>query len=691
MKYLAIAEKPSLMKKMYNVYKNNRNNLPGMDIDFVSQAGHLLCLKNPDEINKEKYGKWKLENLPIDVPYVYKIAPGKDSLYLKIKDAIDSGAYDAIIHAGDTDQEGQLLIDIVLERIGNRLPVKRIWWNAETEDEILDGLQNLKDNSLYQNLHNSAMVRQHLDYQFGMNITVASTVKSGRLFRLGRVKAPIIKAIVDREHAINEFVEHSTYKRTFIYKDLEFLNEEEFETEEDALKTLQGLQKEAIVSDVKENIKKTKAPKLYKLSTLQADAYRAYGLTPEVTLSALQHLYEDSLVSYPRSACEYLSSHEPFEKLVSFSAKILEEDTTPFLAKIPDVKKDSTYINDKKTAEEGHTAIIPTGEGNLASIGTTEKKIYALVVKRFLAVFAEEKITKHRTVKAIPKGSNIEFTYKDSEDLQIGFERILNTKYKVKKASSIIFEKDLSLLPIEFQTKECVSKPPARFNAGSLVEYLDKIEYETPDGKIIYQIGTSATRTNIVLECIANEYFTCEKGVYYAAPNGEEVIKRFGHLSLFDVKTSGEWEALLDKIRKGQISAEVVENNLLKQCHEITKEIVDSDIEKLSFTGSGELLGKCPHCGGDIITGKFGAYCKERCGISLKVLGKELSKTQLRSLLSGKKTLVKGLESAKTGKTYDAYITLTGTESSEYLSSSGEKKIKHFLKFEMSFPFKKKK
>ena len=150
-----------------------------------------------------------------------------------------------------------------------------------------------------------------------------------------------------------------------------------------------------------------------------------------------------------------------------------------------------------------------------------------------------------------------------------------------------------------------------------------------------------------------------------------------GDISLFDIETSGKWEAMLEQIRKQEINASLVEEELLKQCHAITKDISNRTIDKSDarWNSTSVLLGVCPHCNGEIISGKYGAYCKNKCGLQIaKAMGKDLTNTQIKSLLSGKKTLIKGLVSAKTKKNYNAYLTIDGTEAFSYTDKNGEEK-----------------
>lgn len=684
MKALLIAEKPSLMREIQAAYREHKKEV-GLDIDFMAQAGHLVGLKMPDEINKEKYGKWSLDNLPIDVPYVYKVLPGKADLVSKIKTAVKSGEYDFVIHAGDPDGEGELLVRLVLAHVGNKLPVKRFWSNDLTHDAIAEALQDLKNDSEYDNIYNAALVRQHIDYQFGMNVTVAATLKMGEIYRLGRVKAPIIKMIVDREREIRNFQQTSTWKRSFLYDNCEFVNEDAFKTKEEALAAMPKTDK-AVVDSVKDELKSVKAPKLFKLSTLQTEAHKVLGMGAAQTLSTLQALYEAKLVSYPRTDCEYIASGVDVGGIKNAIIGAVGVDRDLIKRSASSVKGDSTYVNDKAIATEGHTAIIPTGL-NPSHLEGRQKDLYNLIARRFLAMFGEFKQVRNISVTTYPDGNKDygKYVWKDALDVNPGWELIINPGFQARRGSGKTYEKGETLRPIEFKEKEVVSKPPARYNDGSLIAALDKPEvFKDDDGKVDYKIGTPATRATIIEECIKTGYFDKDKkGVFTPTIKAERIVDSIGDIDLFQVTNSGRLESMLEQVRHGNAKAQDIEARLMKECISATDDIKGRDTIKMR--GSDKALGQCPCCQGDVVSGKFGAYCKEKCGMIVsKAMGKSLTDVQVQALLNGKKILVKGLKS-KDGKTYDAYLTPDGISDFSFKGKNGEVSGKSF-KFKVEFP-----
>lgn len=698
MRAILIAEKPSLMRAIRDAYNAHKNEI-GIEIDFLAQAGHLVGLKLPSEIDSAKYGKWKMDNFPIDVPYQYHILSGKNDLVKQIKNAVHSGKYDFVIHAGDPDGEGELLVRLVLAYVKNDLPVKRFWSNDITPESVILALKSLKNDTEYDNIYYAALIRQHADYQFGMNVTGATTLKMGDLYKLGRVKAAIIRMIVDRERAIRNFVPKTTYKRIFDYQTCEFINDDEYETKDLAIKGMPPFDW-ATVTSVKDEVKSHKAPKLYKLSTLQTDAHKKLGFSGSTTLSILQQLYEAKYVTYPRTDCEYISTNVNIGSILDSVSSKLEIDKSLFIYSANDIKADKNYCNDKAIATEGHTAVIPTGLGNLNALDTNQRKLYDLIARQFMAIFAPPKQVRNLTVTAIAGGKKEygDFVYKETFDVAVGYEIVLNPGYTAKAGKNplIHFTKGEALSPITFNVKECTTKPPVRYNDGSLIKALDKPEEFKDDDekKVAYKIGTPATRSTIIEECQKCGYFTKEKGAFVATPKAEKVIDEIGDISLFSIPNSGRWEMMLESVRHGEANPKEVENTLFTECQEITVDIKNRDIKKASYSGTSgktggvSILGVCPNCGANIIKGQYGAYCEKKCGMNVsKAMGKELTDTQIKSLLANKKILMKGLTS-KSGKTYDAYLTPVGIEEFTYQSKNGPVSGKGF-KFEMTFPPRK--
>ncbi len=704
-KALLIAEKPSLMREIQKIYQKHKAEI-GIEIDFMAQAGHLVGLKSPKEIDKEKYGKWSLGSFPTIYPYAYKINEGKEKLVKQIKDGVKSGAYDFIIHAGDPDGEGELLVRLVLDYIGNRLPVKRFWTNDLAEPAILGALKNLQPDSNYDHIYEAALVRQHSDYQFGMNGTGTITCKAGgNLCRIGRVKAAIVALIVMRELEILNYVEKKTYKPAFRYKGCEFILDQAFDKPEMAMKIFPKTEY-ADIPSAKYEVKRAKAPKLFKLSTLQTEAHSRFGWSGQKTLDVLQELYEAKAVSYPRTGCEYISSQVDIGRIAKHILSEVEVDTSLLVREPSDVSKDKAYANDKAIAAEGHTAIIPTGEG-LKSASSDQRALYELICRRFLAIFGPVKETMSVKVTGIPTGTKDPYIFSESYDLKPGYELILNPDYKMKQSCGIKFEDGQSIHPIEFFVKEITTQKPSRYNDGTLIKALETPEkYEGEEGAVKYKIGTPATRATIIEECQKNGYFRKDKGSFVASDKAIAIYEAYKNVPLFIPIESGKWEEMFDQIRSGKMDYQVIEDALIAKMQESVEmlkagtirpyEIEDSTEKKTKGRGKGKTeqkgekkmagsLGDCPVCHNPVQTGKFGVYCSGKCGMLFgKVFGKELSENEWRKVLAGESIRVTGLVSKK-GTTYDATLKPGKIDEFTYTGKDGTKKSGKSIHFDLEF------
>lgn len=681
-KALLIAEKPSLMRTIQDCYNRHKTQIP-FQIDFVCQVGHLFTLKLPKEVDSEKYGVWDLKDYPVLFPFKYKIIEGKHKLVQDIKEALANG-YDFVIHAGDPDSEGQLLVDESLLILKNKAPVQRFWSNDLTDEAILNELLHMKPNSEYKGFRDAAYVRQHEDYQFGMNTTAIATLKMHELSALGRVKAVIIALLVQRELEIENYVEKRTYKPSFIYNDCEFVLNKAFDTKEEVLNN-PIRSNAARITAVSDEVKTIKPPKLFKLSTLQQKMSKIAKWSGSRTLAVLQTLYEAKAVTYPRSDCEYLASGVDVEGIKnSILKENLFEMNLSLLTKTGEqVRADKSYCNDKAISTEGHTAIIPTGQGIDLSMSDEAKLLYSVICRQFLSVFADNKKVRKLKVEAIADNYEQPYIYTESSDIEAGFEFILDPNYEVKRSCGVAFTKDTRISPIEFKVKECVSTPPTHYNDGTLIAAMEKDNMEIDGEKVVFSIGTSATRSNIIDGCEKNGYFYKKGTNFIATDKAKTIYKLFGNVPLFDIQESGRWEYMFNQIRFEGKNPKEVEDFLNEKMIQSAQEMLKIDALAGKPSSNNETLGKCPKCGNDIAYGKFGAYCTNKCGFTFgKAYGKELTKTQIKTLLNGKKILMKGLTS-KSGKTYDAYLTPDGISEYEF---NGNKK--YGFAYKMEFPSK---
>ncbi len=623
-KALLIAEKPSLKREIEAVYNKNRNKIP-MEIDFVSQSGHLITLMTPTELDIT-YKNWNFDDLPI-LPsklsgYKYKVIPDKENckakLYTDIERRIKSGNYDFVIHAGDPDQEGELLVNIVLDRIGCKLPIKRFWSNDLTETKILDALNHMEDDRHTPklcNLYDAALTRQHEDYLYGMNGSRAATLKLNIRTAVGRVKTTVLNMVVARENEIRNFKPKTVFgvKVTYVNnldsflceyaknidkekKDNEGKDEKDetsgiiyFETKAEADALIGKLEDKGTVISVERKSTKQYAPKLYKLATLQIAADKL-GYNADITLKIVQSLYEKKYLSYPRTDCEHISSNEDLGQLLNSAASIPE--LVPYISKINrgdiiKIKRTKSYVNDIELEKHGHSALIPTtNKPNYASLSDDEKIIYDLVCRRFVAIFLPPILQDKTTIITDINGNSFRSTGKILKDP--GFSVIFNVSFKDVEIPKVNEGDilDVKATGITEKTSVC----PKRFTSGTLIQAMENpVKYLNDEslkrlGKKL-TIGTSATRANIISTLLESDFYLKnirDKKVEYIAPTnvGEYIINNLHTLNLCKVDMSGQMEEKLEMVRTGVIKKETAEREVERNVIEMIIEI-----KKLSVVG----------------------------------------------------------------------------------------------------------
>lgn len=671
---LLIAEKPDLMKKIENVYKKHKNEIP-VNIVFRAQAGHLVTLLSPKELDEEQK-VWSWDNIPFFPEehggWRYKIISSKSKYFYDIQKEIQSGKYDFIIHAGDPDKEGELLVRLVLNKIGNKLPVKRFWANATTEEEFLNALKNLQDDSSlrFENLYKSALTRQKADYLFGMNGTQAATLKTNTLTNVGRVKMPILSIICQREVEIKNYKQTSTYEINALYEedfsatlfqpqkaqDNNSAKENEAETgnirfstkkeaEEFALNLLKK-GKKAYVEKIEKKKEVKYAPDLFKLSSLQTMAGH-YKYTAEKVSEIAESLYLKGYTSYPRTSCQYLSSNMDFSSILNAISVIPE--FAPYIKNISNtdieaVRKNKKWINNKALEESGHYALTPTNmKPNLTLLSKEEREIYTLIARQFLAIFLPPAISDKTTIVIDSYGNKFRTSGKIIK--QKGFLELFG-----KNPSDVILPNLTEGVELNIRTLAPVEKKstcPKRYTDGELIAVLENPLKFLNDkslkklGKKL-TIGTEATRAEIIKEMIEKngylERTSPKKGNEIIQPTnkGMNIYELLKNLDICKVDMTGQWEEKIQDIQKGNDT----EKNVISYMEENVKKLI-KDLQNLEVKNNVTSVGKCPLCGKDMIIGKNGLFCtgyKEGCktGIYKEFRGANITEKDIHKLLEGK-------------------------------------------------------
>lgn len=682
-KALLIAEKPSLRRTIETVYNKHKSEIP-YEITFTEQRGHLVTLVKPDELDEtlkqwswdtlpfhpENYGGWKYEI--IEEKKTGNFLTAKER-FKHIKDEIRSGQYDFVINAGDPDQEGELLIRIVLDAIGNKLPVKRYWSNDTTESKVVDALKNLKDDDkdlMLVNLLKAAHGREHSDYRFGMNLSRAVSLQLGVRSAIGRVKTPILAIVCRREDEIANFVPKTVYGVAENYdedfqgtlfdtsKEAPESDEEKevdagviwFDKKEDAQAIIDKLGSSAVVTDFKTAKQTTYAPKLFKLATCQVAAGK-FGFDSAKTLETIQGLYERGLLTYPRTDCEYISSNENFKALLSSATAV--PDLVPFINRINDstiakVRATKKWVNDKALTESGHSALLPTTKKpDFSSLTEDEKKIYELICRQYVAIFLPPLVQDRVTLLADNNGHTFRSVGKTVIDA--GFTEIFNTNIT---ESVIPAHKTGDTLAVDgCEIIEKTSTCPKRFTDADLIavceaphRFLIDESLKTLGKKL--KIGTPATRAGIIGELIDKcKYLQRKKEgrTTYIVPTelGTKLYTDIKTCKICRVDMTGEWELMLEDVRSGQMSFSDFEKKMIEDVNSLLDDIRSQVVQAVRKDIQKTVVTKCPACGGDIISGPKGFYCSnwkvKNCGMGAykKICDSEITDKEFMHLLAG--------------------------------------------------------
>ena len=704
---LIIAEKPDLGKAIAAAIMphctKKKGYIEGDGMIVTWAFGHLFRLKAPDDYDPA-LKRWELSTLPIYFD-PWDIKPDED----KMEQINLIGGFlkkaDMVIHAGDPDDEGQLLIDEILDYFKFKGKVMRLSTNDLTPAVIQKAYKNMVDNRTMRPLGEAARARQVVFFVVGINYSRYFTIKNGVTLSVGRVQSPTLGLVVARDtlidghqkivfyegvihtHIVSEF---ASALKVRLPKGHNLLDDDGRATDKMALwNLLSGLKGKKIDVTVTKQ-KKDEAPPLpFNLTKLQTAAFQRFHYTPEMTLSITQTLREKyHLITYNRSTCQYLNDEQFAE-----APKVIAATLANLKAEVPglDPKRKSAAFNTKKVGESAHTGIITTStKADLSKLTEQERNIYRLIAAQYLAQFmppAQKEITRAEAplpdglyaaasaTRIVDKGYRAVLPVKDvKDDEDPALCGIPAGSYKAREVEEV-----------SIQEKE--TKPPARYNLASLGEDMTRISKYVTDPRIKKlllakddgkegengSIGTPATRDAIVKKLIQRGFLEVKSGKVFSTKLGQDFYKILPN----EVKTAdltAEWWAICEDIKIGKSSQ--------KQLHDSVLESIDrllhSDYQggalaagavKIKGNGSvGDVLGVCPLCGRPVKMGKRGGYCTgykaepTPCPFrfSMTQYGKDLTPKQLSELLSGKRILVRGLVSFKTKKEYDAYLSYTG-------------------------------
>ncbi|MBJ8052130.1 MULTISPECIES: DNA topoisomerase III [Bacillus cereus group] len=638
-KSVVIAEKPSVARDIARVLKCDKKGngyLEGSKYIVTWALGHLVTLADPESYDV-KYKKWDLEDLPM-LPERLKLTVIKQTgkQFNAVKSQLLRKDVNEIIIATDAGREGELVARWIIDKVKMQKPIKRLWISSVTDKAIKDGFANLKPGKAYDNLYASAVARSEADWYIGLNATRALTTRFNAQLNCGRVQTPTVAMIASREDEIKHFkaqtyygIEAQTAERLKLTWQDTKGNSRSFNKEKTDAIVNKISKQNATVVDIDKKQKKSFAPGLYDLTELQRDANKIFGYSAKETLNIMQKLYEQhKVLTYPRTDSRYISSD-----IVGTLPERLKAcgvgEYRPLAHKVlqKPVKSNKSFVDDSKVSD--HHAIIPTESYvNFSAFTDKERKIYDLVVKRFLAVlfpaFEYEQLTLRTKIgdeTFIARGKTI---------LHAGWKEVYANRFEDDDASDDVKEQilpriekgDTLNIKLIVQTSG-QTKAPARFNEATLLsamenptKYMDTQNKQLADTlKSTGGLGTVATRADII-DKLFNSFLLEKRGKdIHITSKGRQLLDLVPE-ELKSPTLTGEWEQKLEAIAKGKLKKEVFISEMKNYTKEIVAEIKSSDKK---YKHDNISTKSCPDCGKPMleVNGKKGKMlvCQDReCG-----------------------------------------------------------------------------
>ena len=641
MKSLVIAEKPSVARDIARVLGANQKNggvLEGKKYVVTWALGHLITLADPEEYDK-KYEKWEMSTLPMmpkDMKLVVIRQTGKQ--FSVVKTQLFRKDIEEIIIATDAGREGELVARWILEKAGCHKPIKRLWISSVTDKAIKEGFANLKDGHAYDNLYRAAVARAEADWLVGMNGTRALTCKYNAQLSCGRVQTPTLAMIARREEEIRQFTPKEYYGVSVETQDVKWTWRDE---KTKSFRTFSREKAEEIrrktetasleVTRIEEKTKKSMAPGLYDLTTLQREANQKYGFSAKETLNIMQRLYENhKVLTYPRTDSRYIGK----DIVPTIRERLKACGIGPYrklagaLMNKP-VQANSSFVDDKKVSD--HHAIIPTEQFvQLDHMTNEERKIYDMVVRRFLAVLYPPFEYQQVTMEAKAAGET--FTASGKVVKSQGWKEVYECgdqeeseedeeKLKDQRLPKMQTGQKLKVLRAALNTGK--TKPPARFTEATLLAAMENpVKFmETRDKEAVKTIGetgglgTVATRADII-EKLFHSFMMEKKGNEIHITSKAKQLLELVPEDLKKPELTADWEMKLSQIAKGKIR----QGDFLHEIRDYTCEIVDEIKSGEGTFRHDNLTNKvCPRCGKKLlaVNGKNSKMlvCQDReCG-----------------------------------------------------------------------------
>ncbi|AGT32011.1 DNA topoisomerase III [Geobacillus genomosp. 3] len=588
MKSLVLAEKPSVARDIARVLgckQAHKHYFEGKQHIVTWALGHLIELKMPEDYDR-KYETWRLEDLPIIPKQMgLKVIRQTSHQFRAIESLAKRRDVRDCIIATDAGREGELVARWILQKIGWKKPIWRLWISSQTDRAIRDGFRQLKPGAQFDRLYESAVCRAEADWLIGLNVTRALTTKYNDPLSAGRVQTPTLAMIIERERAIQSFVpvpywtihahigsltamwERNGGKRLF--------NQDEAKQ---LIDRLHG--QPARVVSVNRKRKTEPAPLPYDLTELQREANKRFGFSAKKTLSVLQRLYEQhKLVTYPRTDSRYLPSD--MEATMTDRLQAIkpgyEEEVAPLLAK--QAKAGKRVFNDAKVTD--HHAIIPTDERlDLGKLSADERKLYDMIARRFLALFYPPH--EYETATAVLEIGGETFVARETAVVNTGFKAVLGKEDSKAQPMLLHLAEGQALPSVRLEMEQSFTEPPSRYSEADLLAQMEK-----------YGLGTPATRADIIERLVETETVERKDGRFYPTKKGKQLIELVND-ELKSPELTARWERELEAIARGNGNPKQFLTNIRRQTEQLVAEIKQSE---RTYKAPNLTNLTCPECG----------------------------------------------------------------------------------------------
>ena len=598
MKTLVIAEKPSVGRDIARVLQCTRSNqgaLEGEKYIVTWALGHLVTLADPEGYDP-KYKAWNAEDLPM-MPQHFKLVVIKQThrQFQIVKNHLLRKDVGTVVIATDAGREGELVARWILKIAGNKKPVRRLWISSVTDKAIRDGFKNLKDGRAYLNLYAAAEARAEADWLVGMNGTRALTCRYNAQLSCGRVQTPTLALIAAREQEIKSFVPKRFYTLTTVSHGMTWNWQEgksgsnrSFDKGRIQSIAEKAEKDEMLITDVQRSVKKSYSPGLYDLTELQRDANKRFGYSAKETLNIMQRLYENhKVLTYPRTDSRYIGrdvAETLKERLEACAVGPYRKLAGKLL--LQPIRTNKSFVDDSKVSD--HHAIIPTEQFvQLDHMSSEERKIYDLVVRRFLAVIYPP--CEYEQIKLTGSCAGEKWTAGSRMMKEAGWQQVYESEWEEEEDNPLMtvtsmpkLEKGRKDAVMRPKVSEGQTKPPAYYNEGTLLTAMEK-----------GNLGTVATRADII-DKLFNSFLMEKKDKDIRVTSKGRQLLGLVPEDLKKPELTADWEKKLLAISEGRLKKDSFISEIRGYTEEIVREIAGGEGQ---FRHENLTNHLCPNCG----------------------------------------------------------------------------------------------